>query len=550
MAEGGVHESNHYDNFSQENFQEQSDEVLALQSIYDGSDINRIEVLSSPTDGDGEFFVLHISVPVQTDGQLVTVNFVVTDDGVKQNAAAGEVTPPCVGKDVQLETTGDGAWTASFNVKYLPPLSLQVVLPATYPSQSSPVFTLSCVWLTANQLAALCGQLDELWRESENLPVIFTWVDWLENNIFSFLELGSNLDVPLGEVNNDESRIEINTDFHQAINTMIQYNRTLDNAEFRRSNHECLVCFEEFPGSQFYRLGDCLHHTCRRCMEAYCHHHVSLGTVEELRCPATNCNVSVPPDIVQNVLPAEEFDRWERLLLQRALESMTDVDWCPRCNNPVIREEEDHLNLGHCTTCFFSFCTLCRDPWHQGDVCMTIEQKLQTVNRKELLSSAGERRHFEEKRRKLEEEIRTKTRLHRKTRLCPKCSAKIEKAGGCNKMKCRCGISFCWLCGLVINSYRHYMVGNSRCSLMDMTELTPLVGTITPQNVEYVQALVGAKIRETISCPNCRYKNVKVDRNNHIRCRCCSTNFCYVCGMRITGVVTAHFSKASCPQHS
>ncbi len=51
--------------------------------------------------------------------------------------------------------------------------------------------------------------------------------------------------------------------------------------------------------------------------------------------------------------------------IQRALESMGDVEWCPRCNAAVIRESESSLHLAQCTNCYFTFCTDCRESWHQ-----------------------------------------------------------------------------------------------------------------------------------------------------------------------------------------
>ena len=51
--------------------------------------------------------------------------------------------------------------------------------------------------------------------------------------------------------------------------------------------------------------------------------------------------------------------------LQKALDSMGDIVWCPRCQLPVIKEAEAALSLAHCTSCTYSFCTACLDTWHQ-----------------------------------------------------------------------------------------------------------------------------------------------------------------------------------------
>ena len=50
---------------------------------------------------------------------------------------------------------------------------------------------------------------------------------------------------------------------------------------------------------------------------------------------------------------------------QTALDTMGDIEWCPRCSAAVIRDEEEKMNLGYCTSCHYSFCTECHQSWHQ-----------------------------------------------------------------------------------------------------------------------------------------------------------------------------------------
>ena len=73
-------------------------------------------------------------------------------------------------------------WHTSFRVSHLVPMELCVTFPHSYPSDASPHFTLSCLWLEAPELSAICGQLDELWQDQPGVPIVFTWVDWLQNN--------------------------------------------------------------------------------------------------------------------------------------------------------------------------------------------------------------------------------------------------------------------------------------------------------------------------------------------------------------------------------
>lgn len=62
-------------------------------------------------------------------------------------------------------------------------------LPCTYPSETAPTFTLSCDWLNESQLAELCLELDKIWQDNANMPVIFTWSEWLSANLVEFLDM-------------------------------------------------------------------------------------------------------------------------------------------------------------------------------------------------------------------------------------------------------------------------------------------------------------------------------------------------------------------------
>lgn len=91
--------------------------------------------------------------------------------------------------------------------------------------------------------------------------------------------------------------------------------------------------------------------------------HVKEGSLFQLVCPGTKCKASIPPYVLKKLLTEEEFERWDRLLLQKTLDSMSDVVYCPKC---VIGCVEDEDNTAQCQNARLSSARSVRDHGIQG----------------------------------------------------------------------------------------------------------------------------------------------------------------------------------------
>ncbi|CAG5123610.1 unnamed protein product, partial [Candidula unifasciata] len=423
-----------------ENLQEQQDEVLALQAIFNTEDEQRLMILSEVSKDKEGLFSLQITIcPKAND--LIQVNLVLPSGQEEDVAAASaapakELNPPALGPDVPLNRSVSGwHWRGSFPVKYLSPLYLHSTLPPSYPSQNPPQFHLSCGWLSKDQLTSLSHEMENLWAEGSQMPILFTWVNWLEDNVLRHLGITDQLvlqpSIPDTEVEEETNIVPYIENMNEVIADMIRYNRRQLDIEFCKNLQECHVCYCEKPGEKFFRLFECKHHFCRDCMADFCLMHVQQGTVEALKCPDRGCNTIIPPYIVQAVMGPEAYQRWEQLLLQKTLDAMSDTVYCPRCNSLVITEAEEELHLARCPQCFFAFCTECQQGWHQGRNCVSDEQVLEDIQKKAPTGlSREEEKKYQELKRKAEEEMKSRMLMKNNIRNCPNCRIRVEKDGG------------------------------------------------------------------------------------------------------------------------
>ncbi|KAG5134544.1 hypothetical protein JHK82_025732 [Glycine max] len=502
------------------NDQSQQDEILVVESIY-GENVFSLERWKGL-----RCFQIHINVDVL--GEIaITAN---------------------LNSINQLETLSSNSdeFLYTFKVQYLPPIVLTCLLPKSYPSDQPPIFTLSVKWLEPVKILNLCYKLDSIWEEQQGQEVIYPWVEWLHSSSLS--HLGFDEEIILGPYGmnyvQDERVISGAECIDVDIPFLRSYNDERHNENFLKELHDCNICFSEYAGSQFIRL-PCEHFFCLKCLQTFAQIHVKEGTVSNLKCPEAKCAIMIPPGLLKQLLDDTDYERWESMMLEKTLASMSDVVYCPRCETPCIEDEDQHAQ---CPKCYFSFCTLCRERRHVGIACMSLDMKLQILQDRQNLSQLKE----DQKRREREKinEMLNMKEIHRDSKLCPSCDMAISRTEGCNKMKCgNCEQYFCYRCNKAIDAsdpYGHFRDGS--CELFPREMVDSWEERINHrQAVGQLQAELFPQ--HGLACPSCRQYNPKIGNNNHLFCWACQRHYCYLC-KAIVRRGTKHYGPKGCKQHS
>ncbi|CAG2110736.1 unnamed protein product, partial [Medioppia subpectinata] len=314
--------------------------------------------------------------------------------------------------------------TEEFLVQHLPPIELYFELPKEYPLKSNPKFLISCKWMDIMKLEIICYKLESLWKESK-MEILFTWFSFLQNDVMDYLKT-TRLDITLlsnvkplmitkseskaltttlskAVVSNRERRtvvfkpsLDKGNRTHdrravcdlmgrQLITYLIDYNEHKRKETFNKSYITCNICFSPHLGEDCV-VFPCLHINCKNCIANYFTTLINEGTVNQLKCPETECQTSAPPNVIRDLVSEELFKKYDKIMLETLIGTMSDVYYCPRktCGTVVIGDPDS--SLAHCSACGYAFCKNCNFTYHGFDPCSN-KEKMDSIHGKQHLMS-------------------------------------------------------------------------------------------------------------------------------------------------------------------
>ncbi|KAF8025934.1 hypothetical protein BT93_F2690 [Corymbia citriodora subsp. variegata] len=190
----------------------------------------------------------------------------------------------------------------------------------------------------------------------------------------------------------------------------------------------CEICVEPRTGGELFRIKGCSHAYCNDCVTKYVASKLH-DNVTSVGCPVAGCGGVLEPGYCRSILPPEVFDRWGNALCE-ALILEAERFYCPfkDCSALLIRDGGAVVRESECPNCRRLFCAQCRVPWHAEMECREFQGLKE-----------GEREREDIMLKKLAEGERW--------RRCPKCGFYVQKIDGCQTVRCRCGLQFCYRCG-------------------------------------------------------------------------------------------------------
>ena len=329
-----------------------------------------------------------------------------------------------------------------------------------------------------SQLGILCRYLDQIWKENEGTVILYQWQQFLGSEALLAISPSDGVftvkyqDPRARQSDWDKRGIQEMNNLLEVIPVLVENNRQRKVQIFQSSRFSCEICVLTVSGSESVCLQPCSHVFCIDCMKRHITNKIAEGNVTKIECPSTDCAELLTPDLIRGLISAELYHRYDKLLLQRTLDGMNDIVYCPRLPCRCVTIKEDDSNMALCPRCRFSFCILCKRTWHGISPCQLLPADMKEL--KEMYESGDDdiRKSLEQKYGQQHllrgfQEYDSTNWIKTYSKSCPNCQAKIEKDHGCNKMTClNCNCCFCWLCNVMLprhNPYTHFHYGNSSC---------------------------------------------------------------------------------------
>lgn len=201
---------------------------------------------------------------------------------------------------------------------------------------------------------------------------------------------------------------------------------------------ECSVCFTRKSTERRIMCGNNestseRHSFCRSCLRGHASAAAQDMPLAEgavgLKCMEVECKNAIYYSAVRSLIPKEIRKRIDSRILEENIGCAgLNLERCRNCNYAAEMEQTVEENkVFDCVNCEIKWCRSCHRRWDDDHVGITCEE-------------IDKRDKVDRKQRELEKKFNEVV-----VRRCHKCGLQFMKADGCNKMRCRCGATQCYV---------------------------------------------------------------------------------------------------------
>ena len=117
--------------------------------------------------------------------------------------------------------------------------------------------------------------------------------------------------------------------------------------ECKSADKTCGVCFCEYGSDEWVEIDTCGHGLCMYCYTGYLESKLRDGKESIFTyCPDEKCNMLVPERIFKELLPANEYERYQKFYGESFVDMQDNIVWCPGADCPryfKIKNPAAHL---------------------------------------------------------------------------------------------------------------------------------------------------------------------------------------------------------------
>nr|CAI5842726.1 unnamed protein product [Callosobruchus analis] len=252
---------------------------------------------------------------------------------------------------------------------------------------------------------------------------------------------------------------------------------TTNEAQVSSEDAFCDICLLETASKDKPPISmSCKHYFCKNCWKGYLTSKIQDGDAHHILCPAYQCHILVPVDLIEKLVTPEMARRYLQFDIKAFVESNKSIKWCPiaGCGRAVRYPEAEQRiastegnrmpkvtipDTSHAVDCGNGhfFCWECLGEAHAPCGCKQWQEwqvKIKEVKPEELKASCTGT-----------EDAANFLWLVTNAKPCPNCKSPIQKNEGCNHMKCsKCKFDFCWVCQEAWKRHSSATGGYFRCN--------------------------------------------------------------------------------------